>query len=55
MGSCPGGELSWWGVVLVGNCPGGELSLWQIVPVGDCPGGELSNGCCPDTLGNLFI
>ena len=32
MGSCPGGELSWWRVVLVGSCPsrghpGGEL-LW---------------------------
>ena len=31
MGDCPGGELSWWGVVLVGICPdgyllGGELS-----------------------------
>ena len=25
-GSCPSGELSWWGVVLVGSCPGGELS-----------------------------
>ena len=27
MGNCPGGELSWWGFVLVGICPGGgELS-----------------------------
>ena len=29
MGSCPSGELSWWGIILVGSCPGG-------------PGGELS-------------
>ena len=26
VGSCPSGELSWWGVVLVGSRPGGELS-----------------------------
>ena len=30
-GSLPGGNLSWWGVVLVG-----------VVLVGNCPGGELS-------------
>ena len=52
MGSCPsgnlfwwgmskwevvlvGGELSWWGVVLVGSCPGGELSQWEFVLVGN--------------------
>ena len=48
MGSCPGGELSKWGVVLAGkfsswgvvpvrNCPSGELSWWGIVQVGSCP------------------
>ena len=37
MGSCPSGELSWWGVVLVGSCPGAGVVL-----VGSCPGGELS-------------
>ena len=48
MGNCPSGDLSWWGVVLVGSCPGlgscpsGELSWWEIVLVGSCPGGELS-------------
>ena len=38
MGSCPGwgfvlvvvGELSWWGVVLVGTCLGGELYRVEI-------------------------
>ena len=43
MGSCPGGELFWWGVVhgivLVGNCLGEELSSgvmswWRIVQWG---------------------
>ena len=29
-GSCPVGEVSWWGVVLVGTCPGGELSRVEI-------------------------
>ena len=37
MGNCPSGELSWWGVVLVGSCPGGGIVL-----VGNYPGGELS-------------
>ena len=36
MGSCPSGELSWWGVVLVGNCLGEELSD------GELSSGELS-------------
>ena len=50
MGNCPGGEvvlvgeLSWWGVVLVGSHPGGELSWWGVVLVGSHPGGELSSG-----------
>ena len=30
MGSCPCGELSWWGVVLVEICPSGELSWWGL-------------------------
>ena len=38
VGNSPGGELSWWGIFLVGN----ELSWWGIVLVGNCPGGELS-------------
>ena len=38
MGSCPSGELSWWGVVLVGSRPGGELSGWE------SSGWELSTG-----------
>ena len=32
MGNCPGGELSKWGIVLVGSCP----------IAGSHPGGELS-------------
>ena len=32
----PSGELSWWGVFLVGSCPGGELSGWEL------SSGELS-------------
>ena len=52
MGSCPGGELSIWGVALVGNCPGGELSQWRIVLVGSCPSGELSFENCH--CGELF-
>ena len=38
----PSGELSWWGIILVGSCPGGELSLWGVVLVGNRPSGELS-------------
>ena len=38
----PGGELSWWGVVLVGSHPGGEHSWLGIVLVGNYPGGESS-------------
>ena len=38
MESCPSGELSKWGVVLVGSCPDGELFRIDlsrgIVPVG---------------------
>ena len=30
MGSCPDGDLSWWGVVLEGSYPGGELSGWEL-------------------------
>ena len=33
--SCPGGELSIWGVVLEGNCPGGGVIR---VGVPSCPG-----------------
>ena len=54
MGSCPGeghpGELSLWGVILVGSCPGGESSWWVLVLVesrlgGSCPGwGEGGGG-----------
>ena len=47
MGSCPSGELSWWGiaswgVTLAGSCPGGKLSWWEVVLVGSPPVGELS-------------
>ena len=48
MGNCPGGELSWWGIVLVRNGRGGEfvlvrkLSWWGVVLVRNCPGEELS-------------
>ena len=43
----PGGELSWWGIVLVGSCPVGEVSWSGVVLVGTCPGGELSRvGIC---------
>ena len=42
MGSCPGGESSWWGVVLVGSHSGVELSWWGVILVGSCPGGESS-------------
>ena len=34
------GDLSRWGIVLVGSRPGGELSLWGIVLMGSSPGGE---------------
>ena len=34
MENCPSGELSWWGVDLVGSCLSGELSWWGIVLVG---------------------
>ena len=37
MRNCPGEELSWLGMVVVGS-----LSWWGIVLVGNCPGGELS-------------
>ena len=48
MRTCPSGELSWWGValvgvVLVGNCPGGSYL------VGNCPVGS-----CPDTASNHY-
>ena len=47
MGNCPGGELSWLGVILVENRSGGELSWLGVVLVenhsgGDCPGWESS-------------
>ena len=32
MGNCPGGKLSWWGIVLVGSYP-----KWGFVLVGNCP------------------
>ena len=66
MGKSPGGELSWWGIVLVGSCPS-ELSKRVFVLVGvflvSCPGGDLSQwelswwgivlvGNCPS--GELF-
>ena len=25
MGNCPGGEVPWWGISLVGRCPSGEM------------------------------
>ena len=34
MGKFPGGELSWWAVVLMGSCPSGELSWCGIFPSG---------------------
>ena len=34
MGSCPSGDLSWWGIVLVGSSLGGELSCWGVIWVG---------------------
>ena len=37
MVSCPGGELFWKGVVLVGNHPSGELAGWEL------SSGELSS------------
>ena len=37
-----GFELSWWGMVLVRHCPSGELSWRGVVLVGSHPGGELS-------------
>ena len=46
VGNSVDGELSWWGVVLVGNSPGGGrellLSWWGIFLVGSCPGGQQS-------------
>ena len=45
VGSCHGGQLSPWAVVMVGSCRwwavvhGGQLS-----PVGSCPVGQLSGG-----------
>ena len=63
MGSCPSGELSWWGivlvgnwgVVLVGNCASGELSWRGIVLVGKCPrgGGVVLLGSCQG--GNCLV
>ena len=53
MSSSPSGELSWWGIVLVGNCPiSGELFwcgvvLVGVVLVGNCPVGNRSDGSCP--------
>ena len=46
MGSCPVGELSWWGVVPLGKClvgsgPSGNLSRWELSRVGICSGGGL--------------
>ena len=35
---CPSGELSWWGVVIMGSCPGGETSSWEL------SGREFSSG-----------
>ena len=34
MGTCPSGESSRWGIVLVGNSLGGELSWWGVIRVG---------------------
>ena len=48
----PGGEVSRWGIVLVGivllgNCPVGEVAWWGVVLVGTCPDGEFSRvGIC---------
>ena len=42
MGSCPSGDLSWCGIVLVENCPGGESSgLEFIVRMAECRSGTL--------------
>ena len=68
MSSSPSGELSWWGIVLVGNCPiSGELFWCGVVLVGSRPGGELSGwesfgwelslepiNCCCARHGRLF-
>ena len=42
MGIRPGGELSSWGIVLVGSCPGWGFVLVVVVPLGNCPDGEWS-------------
>ena len=49
MGSCLGGELSWWGIVLEGSCPSGELTWWEVVLVGSHQGGSCPVGSCPKT------
>ena len=44
MGNSPGGELSLWGIVLVGNCPG------RSYPLGSCSSGNSPGvlvGSCP--------
>ena len=40
LGNCRGGELSWWGVVLVGNRPIVGSRPGQ----GNCPGGSYPVG-----------
>ena len=44
MDSCPGGELSWWVVVLVGSCPRGRH-----------PRGTRPRGSCSQGRGHLII
>ena len=39
MGNCPGGELSYWVIILVGNRLG-----WGSRPSGELSGWELSSG-----------
>ena len=41
MGICPGGELSRWGIVLVGSGPSGGLSRVESCSGGAWPSGEL--------------
>ena len=38
VGSCPSGEVSWWGVDLVESCPSGESSGLEL------SGWEMSSG-----------
>ena len=53
MVSCPGGELSRWGIDVVESHLGGELSLWGVILVGVVRFGVIQWGIVLEPVNKL--